>query len=83
MKLPSCKIYDLVVLSGVFALVFCTVAGLVMDFVLTWRGMQMSETMSRASAAALGALIVIVTNANQRRNHDVHGETEKNGDAQA
>ena len=72
MKLPSCKIFDLVVLVGTFTLSFCTVAGFVFEFYLTNLGIKTPDTLSRASAASLGALVVILTNAVQRRYHVIN-----------
>lgn len=69
MRLPFCKIYDLVVFVGILTLAFCTVAGFIFDFWLTYHGIKTPDTLSRASAASLGALVVILTNAVQRKNH--------------
>lgn len=74
MTLPSCKIFDVVVLLGTLTLTFCTVAGFIFEFYLTTRGLKVPDTLSRASAASLGALVVILTNAVQRRYHTEDAE---------
>jgi hypothetical protein len=75
MKQASCRVFDVVILMGAVALSFCIIIGFIFEAYLATKGVPIPDTLSRASAASLGAMIVILTTAFQRRYH-INDEAE-------